>query len=548
MKLRHGLLLTAALAMFGTGCDDEEAVSAAGTLVLSIQFAPEITGVTRIVVQSASADADGNFAPAAASGETEIAPTVAELKAKDSKALSQVLDGVAAGTYRVTASGYVGDASQPAGSASVDVTVVADMTSVASLLLGGASDLSIVGLVASTTTPKVAQTIDLTATLSSSAANLVWSDNCDGEFIGSGASVVQWSKPSAGTCTITLVASTATTTATATLDLSVALAKGTQTFAVGNGSCFDDAKYDLNNISPVLTGNETPRSFSLTIPGYIDIDTSGRLVFTERVAGRVWRYDPSNDTLARLAGPIDPIRDCDMSVSGDGGLALDACFQHTMDVDVDPTTGNILVTDDWENEVRIIYANGLTIETFPAGTPSSYTWGVEIDSAGDVFVASSGGTSSNGRLRKVYASGLTNVSFGTDAAWDVDSYGDYVYVTDRFDSYIYRQARSGGPAKIIAGAYDSYNDYYVQGFSGDGGYASGAALSNPRGIYADASNGDIYFADSGNRRIRKITQTGIISTVVETLGAPGDLVIDSARNIYYVDRPNCSIVKVQGPY
>ena len=48
-------------------------------------------------------------------------------------------------------------------------------------------------------------------------------------------------------------------------------------------------------------------------------------------------------------------------------------------------------------------------------------------------------------------------------------------------------------------------------FSGDGGPATSATLMNPYGVAVD-NNGNFYFTDSGNARIRKVNSSGIIST------------------------------------
>ncbi len=53
-------------------------------------------------------------------------------------------------------------------------------------------------------------------------------------------------------------------------------------------------------------------------------------------------------------------------------------------------------------------------------------------------------------------------------------------------------------------------------YSGDGGVASSATISSPTGIAIDA-NGNVYFSDFSNRRVRKITvSTGIITTYAGT--------------------------------
>src|SRR5438034_33703 len=53
----------------------------------------------------------------------------------------------------------------------------------------------------------------------------------------------------------------------------------------------------------------------------------------------------------------------------------------------------------------------------------------------------------------------------------------------------------------------------IAGFSGDGGLATSASLSGPTGVCRDA-NGNVYIADYGNNRVRKIDAvTGVITTI-----------------------------------
>ncbi len=97
------------------------------------------------------------------------------------------------------------------------------------------------------------------------------------------------------------------------------------------------------------------------------------------------------------------------------------------------------------------------------------------------------------------------------------------------------------------------------GFSGDGGPAIAAQISDPSGIAFDLS-GNMYFADRSNHRIRKITTSGIISTIAGTgtLGFSGDggpaniaqinnpygVAIDPLGNIYFSDNANYRIRKI----
>ncbi|MEI6816397.1 MAG: T9SS type A sorting domain-containing protein [Bacteroidota bacterium] len=100
----------------------------------------------------------------------------------------------------------------------------------------------------------------------------------------------------------------------------------------------------------------------------------------------------------------------------------------------------------------------------------------------------------------------------------------------------------------------------TQGYNGDNILATSAFINTPMGICFN-SNGDIYFADAGNNRIRKITvSTGIITTIAGTgvSGFNGDnilatsaeinsswgLALDAAGNIYIGDIYNNRIRKV----
>ncbi|MGA3023201.1 MAG: hypothetical protein ABSF98_00390 [Bryobacteraceae bacterium] len=85
----------------------------------------------------------------------------------------------------------------------------------------------------------------------------------------------------------------------------------------------------------------------------------------------------------------------------------------------------------------------------------------------------------------------------------VDSSGD-VYIADAADHRI-RRVASNGFVETIAGTGQP-------GFSGDGGAATLAQLDQPYGIALDLA-GNLYIADLGNARVRRIDGNGIITTV-----------------------------------
>ena len=79
-----------------------------------------------------------------------------------------------------------------------------------------------------------------------------------------------------------------------------------------------------------------------------------------------------------------------------------------------------------------------------------------------------------------------------------------IYFSDTGNNRI-RKITPGGIIYTVAGNG-------VRGFSGDGGPAINAQLKDPRGLTV-SSDGTIFFADTGNNRVRKITPGGIIYTV-----------------------------------
>jgi uncharacterized protein (TIGR03437 family) len=88
---------------------------------------------------------------------------------------------------------------------------------------------------------------------------------------------------------------------------------------------------------------------------------------------------------------------------------------------------------------------------------------------------------------------------------------------------------------------------------GDGGSALAAQVSQPEGIVVDPA-GNLYIADAANHRVRKVTPTGIISTVAGNghpgfsgdngpaaaaqLNQPYDVALDAAGNLYIADYGN----------
>lgn len=99
----------------------------------------------------------------------------------------------------------------------------------------------------------------------------------------------------------------------------------------------------------------------------------------------------------------------------------------------------------------------------------------------------------------------------------------------------------------------------VQGFSGDGGPATAAQLFMPRGLAVDAA-GNLLIADFGNNRVRRVSTSGIITTVAGNgvpgfsgdggaataaqLSLPYAVAVDAAANIVFTDLNNRRVRRV----
>jgi len=145
------------------------------------------------------------------------------------------------------------------------------------------------------------------------------------------------------------------------------------------------------------------------------------------------------------------------------------------------------------------------------------------------------------------SAGNSTWSFAFDVA--VDSAGNQ-YVSDSSRHVIYKVDRLGNTA-IVAGT--------TSGFSGDGGLATAAQFRNPRGV-AVGPDGSLYIADYTNDWIRRIAPNGIITTIAGSerggfagdggpataarISRPNDLVLDSNGNLYFTDTFNYRIRRV----
>lgn len=249
----------------------------------------------------------------------------------------------------------------------------------------------------------------------------------------------------------------------------------------------------------------------LGAPGGAAADSAGNLFFS--AGSVVLRLDAATGVLTLVAG------NSTSGYSGDNGPAAAAQLSAPSGVAVD-SVANIYIADTGNGCIRkvsngiITTVAGIYLEDAPLGDNGpaigaglSAPSGVAVDSAGNIYIADT----YNCRIRKV----------------------------------------SKGVITTVAGS--------ACGFAGDSGPATSARLNYPFGVAVD-STGNIYIADTFNNRIRKVSTTGIITTIAGNgtfafggdggpatsaqLGEPNDVTVDSAGNLYIVDTFNNRIRKV----
>ncbi len=270
---------------------------------------------------------------------------------------------------------------------------------------------------------------------------------------------------------------------------------------------------------------------------------------------------------------------------GGSGTAVGVAMWKIDNIALKPGINNITVTA-WDingnsatTKIAITFNVAAIASTF-AGTripgfsrdeilsSASQLWSPEtvaVDSPGNLYIADTG----NHRIRKVARDGTittfagngqlgsrgdggqaVNAELNSPSGLAVDGSGN-VYVADTNNHRVRRVAPSG-VITTIAGTG-------LNGFSGDGGAATVAKLDTPVGLALDGA-GNLFIADAGNHRIRKLNlNTGVISTAVGNgFGSGGDgdaastamlyfptaLVFDGAGNLYIADTGNHRIRKV----
>lgn len=320
-------------------------------------------------------------------------------------------------------------------------------------------------------------------------------------------------------------------------------------------------------------GSTAPAA-SLNFPRRAAVDAAGNLYIADTDNQRIRKVTPVG-IISTFAGSGQPL-----TAGAQVGPATEMPLAQPSAVILDAQS-NLLIADTFHQTVQRVTADGIMREVpgtpwWPdiagvsrgAGAGVYFPTGLALDSAGNLFIASSY------LVYRVSPNGVPALLAGkpdcscefcvcrgfagdggpataaqllgpNDVAVDA---GGNVYIADTFNNRI-RRVAPDGIISTVAG-----NDSW--GFSGDGGPAVKASLNGPYGVTVDAT-GNLYIADTNNHRIRRVSPSGVITTVAgngrpgysgdgglgldASLNQPTDVKLDKVGNILITDSANSRI-------
>jgi uncharacterized protein (TIGR03437 family) len=298
-------------------------------------------------------------------------------------------------------------------------------------------------------------------------------------------------------------------------------------------------------------------------------------ITTLPIAGRAVAADPRGGALYTGSGTVHRVTASNAAVLvagtasleallGDGGNAESARIPAPASVAYD-REGNLYIADEAAHRIRRVTPAGLITTVAGNGVPAfagdrgpavraslQAPRGVAIDAEGFLYIADTG----NHCIRVVAPTGTVTTLAGNGfpgfrgdggpaaaAQWNAPSAiaihpGGDLFVADTGNHRVRRLSR-GGIVTTFAGTG-------LPGMAADAGPATLAQLNEPRGLAFDGG-GNLYIADTGNNRIRRVDTTGFLGTLeAPELLAPQGVVSTIDGSLLVADTGNHRIVLLDG--
>ncbi len=332
-------------------------------------------------------------------------------------------------------------------------------------------------------------------------------------------------------------------------------------------------------------GND-PLEALLRFPFDVFADESGRLWIADTGNNRVRLVDAQGQQIETAAGTGTP------GFSGDGGDPLAAMLDTPTSLLVS-SGEQVFIVDAVNDRIRTFNLRENVLDTYAGsegvsigdgelatGASLSFPGGLDFDSLGRLYVTDSnhhrirrisqpGGLAALvSRSRGLQGEGTSTLQIETIAGTGVAGFAgdggparearldtpldvtlddqDEVLVSDTFN-HVVRRIFQPSTASILQGSTTTGSEVIVSivgtglaGLIGDGGPANQARLRLPVGITTDPA-GNIYVADSGNNRVRRVDAQGTITTLVGSQGglsSPQDVLFDGEAGLYIADSGN----------
>jgi trimeric autotransporter adhesin len=341
----------------------------------------------------------------------------------------------------------------------------------------------------------------------------------------------------------------------------------------GNGSICNGPNFQCGDGGPGPAAH-------LDLPTGVAVDNAGHVYIGDTKDQRIRMVDLSTGIITTVVGWKNRGKICSVSTQkcGDRGPLNRVQFRNPRGIALDRTGKLLYIADSSDNRIRVanfgtnamatVAGTGVRGFSGDGGVDSQAEldtpYGISLDSVGNLITSDTG----NQRVRTVKRRIINTVAgggLGNDGglAKSANLANPNAVVWAGARHYYIADAANNRIREVISGRISTAVGTGDAGWSGDGGPATSATLSNPLGVTVDGS-GDIFIADTSNVIVREVVN-GTITTIAGNgnvcfpttdlcgdggpatqalLSSPTTTAVDSAGNVYIADPVGNRIRKV----